>query len=82
MILQVGMFVEDNDEVVYEVIALRETDRYSEAVCKVLGAPGAEYMFYAIFYRNNWAWIDRENPDFRLVGEVDYIPRIVHEDKA
>lgn len=79
MILRIGMYVIDNDEVVYEVIALRETDRYSEAVCKVVGVPGANYMFYAIFYRTNWAWVDRENPDFRLTEEVDYLPRIADE---
>lgn len=77
MILRVGMHVMDNDEVLYEVIALRETDRYSEAVCRVLGEPGHNYMFYEIFYRTNWAWLSRDNPDFRLTEEIEYVPRIV-----
>lgn len=79
MILRVGMFVIDNDEVLYEVIALTESDKYSEAVLKVMGEPGFNYMYYSIFYRANWAWLDRENPDFRLVEEVDYVPRVVQD---
>lgn len=77
MILRVGGFYLDNDEVLYECIALRESDRYSEAVMRVMGEPGCSYMYYAIFYRNHWAWMDRECPDFRLVEEVDYFPRMV-----
>lgn len=80
MILRVGMFVIDNDDVLYEVVALTETDRYSEAVCKVMGSPEAAYMHYAIFYRSNWAWLDRESPDFRLIEEVEYFPRVVNPD--
>ncbi len=77
MNVRIGGFYMDNDDVVYEVIALTETVKYSEAVCKVVGHPEASYMHYAIFYRNNWAWCDRENPDFRLTDEVDYVPRVV-----
>lgn len=80
MILRIGGYYIDNDEVLYECIALRETDRYSEAVLKVMGEPGSNYMFYSIFYRANWAWMDRENPDFRLTEEVEYLPRLVNAD--
>lgn len=77
MILRIGGFYLDNDEVLYECIAIRETDRYSEAVMRVMGEPGSNYMFYSIFYRSNWAWCDRESPDFRLTEEVEYVPSIV-----
>jgi hypothetical protein len=77
MILRVGGFYMDNDEVLYECIALKESDKYSEAVMRVLGDAGNNYMYYSIFYRNHWAWCDRENCDFRLTEEVEYVPRIV-----
>jgi hypothetical protein len=71
------MYVMDSDEVVYQVIHLTESNGYSEAVLKVQGESANHALHYSIFYRTNWAWLDRENPDFRLVEIVDYFPMVV-----
>jgi hypothetical protein len=67
----------DNDEVVYKCLVVKTTGDYSEAVLEVQGETSAGTFLYAVFYRANWAWIDRENPDFRLTEEVEYYPRVV-----
>ena len=72
-----GSYYIDNDEVVYKCLVVKSTGDYSETVMEVQGEIGAGTFLYAIFYRSNWAWIDRENPDFRLTEEVNYFPSLV-----
>jgi hypothetical protein len=76
MELQIGSFYIDNDEVVYRCIALRGTPVYAEAVMEVMGDT-SNTMLFCVFYRSNWAWMDRESPDYRLVEEVEYFPHLV-----
>jgi hypothetical protein len=71
----------DSDDAVFRCIALNESDAYSEAVMEYQGVASLGTK-YAIFYRNHFAWMDRENPDFRLVEEVDYYPRVVDHVKG
>lgn len=80
MIVQVGRYYMDSDDAVFRCIAVHESNAYSEAVMEYMGAANMGTR-YAIFYRNHFAWMDRENPDFRLTDEVDYVPRVV-ENKA
>lgn len=77
MNVDVGNYYEDNDEVIYKCLAVKQVGDYAEAVMEVMGTPTPMTFVYAIFYRSNWAWCDRENPDFRLIHEVDYFPSIV-----
>ncbi len=78
MDLELGHFYEDNDENVYRCIALASTiDGYAEAVLRMEGYADTNTMIFSIFYRSHYAWLDRENPDFRLTTEVDYFPHSV-----
>lgn len=75
MDLVIGKHYIDNDETPYKCIAIKQAEGYSEAVMELVGSPEFGTLFYAIFYRSNWAWLDRENPDFRLVEEIEFFPQ-------
>lgn len=81
MNVQIGKFYEDNDENVYRCIALKQgPDSYMEAVMEVQGYADntvTSTLLYCIFYFVHYAWLDRENPDFKLTQEVEYFPHIV-----
>lgn len=73
--LEVGHHYLDNDDTVFRCLAVRIGSSYSEAVLEAVGDVGMP--MFAIFYRSNYAWLDRENPDFKLMEEVDYFPSVV-----
>ena len=73
-------FYTDNEENVYRVIALKSgKDGYAEVVLEMQGDVdyGHSTLFYSVFYRGHYAWLDRENPEFRLTEEVFYTPHVV-----
>lgn len=79
MELEVGKFYIDNEEIVYRCVAVATAERgYTEAVMRLEGYTSGSYIF-AVFYRSHYAFLDRENPDFRLVEEVEYYPHSVRE---
>ena len=71
-------FYTDNEENVYRVIALKAgKDGYAEAVLEMQGEFTHSSLFFSVFYRSHYAWLDRENPEFRLTEEVFYTPHVV-----
>ena len=71
-------FYTDNEENVYRVIALKAgKDGYAEAVLEMQGEFTHSSLFFSVFYRSHYAWLDRENPEFRLTEEVLYTPHVV-----
>ena len=79
MELEVGKFYIDNDENVYRCVAIATGQgAYVEAVLRLEGYTSGSYIF-AVFYRSHYAWLDRENPDFRLTEEVEYYPHSVRD---
>jgi len=80
MDLILGKFYADNEENIYRVIALKAgKDGYAEAVLEMQGSVefGHSSLFFSVFYRSHYAWLDRENPEFRLTEEVYYTPHAV-----
>ena len=81
MELEVGKFYIDNDECVYRCIAMSNIrgGAYQEAVLKLEGYENTNAIIFCVFYRSHYAWCDRENPDFKLVEEVEYFPHVVRD---
>lgn len=80
MDLLLNRFYCDNEENIYRVIALKAgKDGYAEAVLEMQGNVdfGHSTLFFSVFYRSHYAWLDRENPEFRLTEEVHYTPHAV-----
>ena len=80
MDLLLNRFYCDNEENIYRCIALKAgKDGYAEAVLEMQGNVdfGHSALFFSIFYRSHYAWLDRENPEFRLTEEVHYTPHVV-----
>ena len=73
-------FYADSEENIYRCIALKAgKDGYAEAVLEMQGNVefGHSSLFFSVFYRSHYAWLDRENPEFRLTEEVHYTPHAV-----
>lgn len=75
MIITPGKYYLDNDDNVYKCLVVKSLGDYTEAVMEIMGEDLA--LIYAVFYRTNWAWLDRECPDFKLIEEVEYFPSVV-----
>lgn len=73
-----GFYV-DQEENIYRCIALKAgKNGYAEAVMEMQGNEvGHSTLFYSVFYRSHYCWLDRENPEFRLTEEVYYTPHVV-----
>jgi len=76
---EVGRFYMDNEENVYLCLHRARSNRtYEECVMMLQGHNlGGNAYVYCVFYRTNYAWLDRENPEFRLIEEVDYYPHMI-----
>ena len=74
---QVGKHYMDNEENVYKCIATMTKGPYSEAVMQLTGRLESQAAFYFVFYCSQYAWLDRENPDFKLLEEVEIFPSLV-----
>jgi hypothetical protein len=80
MDIYLGKFYADNEDNIYRCIALASgPDGYAEAVMKLEGYSGTTTIMFCVFYRSHYAWMDRENPDYRLSEEVDYFPHVVQD---
>ena len=73
-----GRFYEDTEDNIDRCVALAHgPDGYAEAVMRLEGYGATSTIIFCVFYRSHYAWLDRENPDYRMRGEVDYFPHLV-----
>lgn len=83
MEVRLNCFYEDNETNIYRCIAIKlGADGYTEAVMEMMGDVSNSTLLFSVFYRNNWAYVDRECPEFRLTEEVYYTPHVVRSSNA
>ncbi len=75
--MRVGAYYVDNEENIYKCLAIYSNHHYSEAVMQLTGDLSSQASFYFVFYRSNYAWVDRENPDYKLMEETYIFPSLV-----
>lgn len=79
MDIKAGNYYIDNEENIYKCISTYGSERYSEAVMHLQGDLNGQTNYFFVFYRNLYAWVDRECPDFKLMDEVLYYPHVVNK---
>jgi hypothetical protein len=75
--VEVGKYYIDNEETIYKCVAYHTTGHYSEAVLQLQGHLESQANFFFVFYKAHYAWVDRENPDYKLMDEVAIFPSLV-----
>jgi hypothetical protein len=83
MEVRLHCFYSDQEENIYRCIAIkRGAEGYTEVVMEMMGDVSNSTLLFSVFYRNNWAYQDRENPEFRLTEEVFYTPHVVRSNSV